>query len=115
MNLPSRKKLSVEWLLGWLEGNFDLSKRRAAAVKEALVKQNAIAADRLTAKGVPHLAPVSTNATDAGTAEKPALRAGAVLTYVFEYCYKNSTLRPNFVVLAPVLQNSLSLRRYQDA
>ena len=104
MNLPSRKKLSVKWRLGWLQGNFDLSKRRAAAVKNALVKQQAIAADRLTANGVPHLAPVSTNATDAGRAEKPARRAGVVLTCVFEYCYKNNSyLRPYFFVLDPIL------------
>ena len=104
MNLPSRKKLSVKWRLGWLQGNFDLLKRRAAAVKNALVKQQAIAADRLTANGVPHLAPVSTNATDAGRAEKPARRAGVVLTYVFDYCYKkNSFLRPCFLFLNPIL------------
>lgn len=51
---------------GGLEGNFDLSKRRAGAVKDALVKQYSIAADRLTANGVSYLAPVSTNGTDSG-------------------------------------------------
>ena len=54
---------------GGLEGNFDLSKRRAAAVKDALSKQYGIAADRLTANGVSYLAPVSTNGTDAGRAK----------------------------------------------
>ena len=54
---------------GGLEGNFELSKRRAGAVKDALVKQYAIAADRLTANGVSYLAPVSTNGTDAGRAK----------------------------------------------
>ena len=54
---------------GGLEGNFDLSKRRAGAVKDALVKQYGIAADRLTANGVSYLAPVSTNGTDAGRAK----------------------------------------------
>ena len=54
---------------GGLEGNFDLSKRRAGAVKDALVKQYAIPADRLTANGVSYLAPVSTNTTDAGRAK----------------------------------------------
>lgn len=104
MNLQTRKKLSVECRLGWLEGNFDLSKRRAAAVKDALVKQNTIASDRLTANGVPHLAPVSTNATDAGTVEKPVRRTGVVLTYVFDYCYKkNSFLRPCFLFSNPIL------------
>ena len=51
---------------GGLESNFDLSKRRAAAVKDMLVKQYGIAADRLTANGVSYLAPVSTNGNDAG-------------------------------------------------
>ena len=54
---------------GGLEGNFDLSKRRAVAVKDALSKQYGIAADRLTANGVSYLAPVSTNGTDAGRAK----------------------------------------------
>ena len=54
---------------GGLEGNFDLSKRRAGAVKDALVKQYAIGADRLTANGVSYLAPVSTNGTEAGRAK----------------------------------------------
>jgi OmpA-OmpF porin, OOP family len=54
---------------GGLEGNFDLSKRRAGAVKDTLVKQYGIAADRLTANGVSYLAPVSTNGTDAGRAK----------------------------------------------
>ena len=54
---------------GGLEGNFDLSKRRAGAVKDTLVKQYAIGADRLTANGVSYLAPVSTNGTEAGRAK----------------------------------------------
>lgn len=54
---------------GGLEGNFDLSKRRAGEVKDALVKQYGVAADRLTANGVSYLAPVSTNGTDAGRAK----------------------------------------------
>ena len=54
---------------GGLEGNFALSKNRAAAVRDALMKQFAIAGDRLTANGVSYLAPVSTNATDAGRAK----------------------------------------------
>ena len=51
---------------GGLEPNFDLSKRRAAAVKDMLVKQYGIATDRLTSNGVSYLAPVSTNGNDAG-------------------------------------------------
>ena len=54
---------------GGLEPNFDLSKRRAAAVKDMLVKQYGIAADRLTSNGVSYLAPVSTNGNDAGRAK----------------------------------------------
>lgn len=54
---------------GGLDGNFDLSKRRAAAVRDALVRQFDIAADRLTANGVSYLAPVSTNVTDVGRAK----------------------------------------------
>ncbi|MBC7728851.1 MAG: DUF4892 domain-containing protein [Microbacteriaceae bacterium] len=54
---------------GGLESNFDLSKRRAAAVKDALTQQFGVAGDRLTANGVSSLAPVSTNATDAGRAK----------------------------------------------
>ena len=54
---------------GGLEGNFDLSKRRAGAVKDALTKQYGIAAERLTANGVSYLAPVSTNSLEAGRAK----------------------------------------------
>lgn len=54
---------------GALAANFDLSKRRAEAVKAALVKDYGIAATRLTANGVASLAPVAPNTTDEGRAK----------------------------------------------
>jgi OmpA-OmpF porin, OOP family len=54
---------------GGLEANFALSKARANAVRDYLVKTGGIVADRLTANGVASLAPVSTNSTDAGRAK----------------------------------------------
>lgn len=54
---------------GGLDRNFDLSKRRAAAVRDALVRDYGIAAARLTANGVSYLAPVASNADDAGRAK----------------------------------------------
>ena len=54
---------------GGLEPNFDLSKRQAAAAKDALAKQFGIAGERLTTNGVSYLAPVSTNTTDDGRAK----------------------------------------------
>lgn len=53
---------------GKLEANFDLSKRRAEAVKAALVKDYGIAGTRLTANGVASLAPVAANTSDEGRA-----------------------------------------------
>lgn len=54
---------------GGLESNFDLSKRRAEAVRDALVAQYGIDAKRLSANGVSSLAPVASNADDAGRAK----------------------------------------------
>ncbi|TJY59857.1 flagellar motor protein MotB [Sinimarinibacterium sp. CAU 1509] len=54
---------------GQLQANFDLSKRRAEAVKSALITTYAIDAKRLTANGVSSLAPIATNQTDAGRAK----------------------------------------------
>lgn len=54
---------------GKLEANFNLSKRRAEAVKAALVKDYAIAAARLTANGVASLAPVAPNTSEEGRAK----------------------------------------------
>ena len=54
---------------GALAANFDLSKRRAEAVKAALVKDYGIAATRLSANGVASLAPVAPNTSDEGRAK----------------------------------------------
>jgi OOP family OmpA-OmpF porin len=51
---------------GGLAANIDLSRRRAAAVRDRLVAQHGIAAERLSAEGVGWLAPRATNATEAG-------------------------------------------------
>jgi outer membrane protein OmpA-like peptidoglycan-associated protein len=54
---------------GGLESNFDLSKRRAASVRQALIGQYAIDGARLTSNGVSYLAPVASNADEAGRAK----------------------------------------------
>jgi outer membrane protein OmpA-like peptidoglycan-associated protein len=51
---------------GSLASNLELSNARAAAVVEALVMQHGIAGDRLEARGVGPLAPVSNNTGQAG-------------------------------------------------
>jgi len=53
---------------GAFEHNQDLSKRRADAVKDALVTEYQIAAARLGSYGVANLAPVASNADSAGRA-----------------------------------------------
>jgi len=53
-------------MTGELEYNMNLSHNRAKAVADTLVKQHGIAADRLDAKGVGPLCPVSTNRTEEG-------------------------------------------------
>ena len=55
--------------VGTLAANLDLSKRRADAVATALSRDYGIARDRLTANGVASLAPISSNAEDAGKAK----------------------------------------------
>ena len=55
--------------VGALAANIDLSKRRADAVVNALAKDYGIARERLTANGVASLAPVASNADDAGKAK----------------------------------------------
>lgn len=52
---------------GTLEANIALSKRRAEAVRQALILRG-IAAARLDAEGVGYLAPLASNATEAGRA-----------------------------------------------
>ena len=54
---------------GALESNIALSKRRAEAVNAALASQYGIAATRLSAFGVADLAPVASNADEAGRAK----------------------------------------------
>jgi len=67
---PSLKVLVVGHTdnVGAFEFNEDLSKRRAKAVVEALASKHGIEAARMTPLGASFMAPVSTNATDAGRA-----------------------------------------------
>ena len=55
--------------VGAVAYNKDLSEKRAQAVVQWLVRQHAIAGDRLTPAGVGPLAPVATNATEEGRAK----------------------------------------------
>jgi outer membrane protein OmpA-like peptidoglycan-associated protein len=54
---------------GALDANLDLSRRRAQAVVAALVREQGIAAARLTPQGVGMAAPVATNRDDGGRAK----------------------------------------------
>ncbi len=54
---------------GSLDHNLGLSKRRAEAVKNALIRDFGVAAGRLTPNGVASLAPVATNGTEEGRAK----------------------------------------------
>jgi outer membrane protein OmpA-like peptidoglycan-associated protein len=54
---------------GGLDHNLALSKQRADAVTAALTATYGIAAVRLTANGVAYLAPVASNAAEAGRAK----------------------------------------------
>lgn len=54
--------------VGGLQSNLDLSDRRAAAVKQALVRDYGVDGSRLETRGVGPLAPVSTNTGEAGRA-----------------------------------------------
>lgn len=51
---------------GSIESNFDLSKRRAFAIKAALSSQYGLAETRTAAHGVAQLAPIASNSDDAG-------------------------------------------------
>lgn len=53
-------------MTGSIDYNMELSANRAQAVVDALVERFGISADRLTAKGVGPLCPVSTNRTEEG-------------------------------------------------
>jgi OOP family OmpA-OmpF porin len=55
--------------IGKFDYNMGLSKRRAAAVEQALVQQQGIAAERLKSWGVGFLSPVASNQTDEGRAK----------------------------------------------
>ncbi len=52
---------------GGLELNIDLSRQRAESVRQALIERG-VPADRLEARGVGFLAPLASNATEAGRA-----------------------------------------------
>jgi OmpA-OmpF porin, OOP family len=54
---------------GALESNLQLSQRRADAVVAALVQRHAVDGKRLTARGVANLAPLASNAVEAGRAK----------------------------------------------
>src|SRR6202011_3397818 len=56
--------------------NQDLSERRAAAVRQALVTQFGVTAGRLTPKGYGLTRPVETNATVEGRAHNPGVSMG---------------------------------------
>ena len=55
-------------MMGSLEHNIDLSKRRAASVIEALVTGHGVSGERLTPHGIGPLAPVGSTDTEAGRA-----------------------------------------------
>jgi outer membrane protein OmpA-like peptidoglycan-associated protein len=55
--------------VGTYEGNLSLSRSRAEAVVEALVSRHDIARNRAVPAGVGPLAPMASNATEAGRAE----------------------------------------------
>ncbi|MFN3845176.1 MAG: OmpA family protein, partial [Paracoccaceae bacterium] len=51
---------------GGLEGNIALSRKRAEAVRQYLIKEHGIPAKQLEAQGVGYLAPRASNQTDDG-------------------------------------------------
>lgn len=55
--------------VGGFDANLALSRRRAEAVVTTLLKEHGVARDRLTANGVASLAPVQSNAEEAGRAK----------------------------------------------
>lgn len=59
--------------------NMKLSADRAVSVMEALTADHGIGAERLDAHGVGPLAPVATNATEEGRAEKPPRRSSGAI------------------------------------
>ena len=60
--------------------NLDLSRRRAEAIAEELVKSYRIGAPRLRTAGVAHLAPVGSNGNEAGQGVEPEGGAGGAVS-----------------------------------
>jgi outer membrane protein OmpA-like peptidoglycan-associated protein len=54
---------------GSVDSNMGLSRARAAAVVDALIKQHAVKRERLGSEGVGPYAPLSNNTSDAGRAK----------------------------------------------
>ncbi len=52
--------------VGSLEANIDLSRKRAAVVRQRLIETYGVAADRVSAEGMGYLAPVASNLTAEG-------------------------------------------------
>ncbi|MCA0870866.1 OmpA family protein [Seohaeicola saemankumensis] len=52
--------------VGSLEANIELSRRRAAVVRQRLIETHGVAADRVSAEGMGYLAPVASNLTPEG-------------------------------------------------
>ncbi|MDQ2066879.1 OmpA family protein [Xinfangfangia sp. CPCC 101601] len=64
---------------GGLESNIALSKKRAQAVRQALLKAHGVAAGQVSAEGVGPLAPRQSNQTEAGRTANRRVEAVAVL------------------------------------
>ncbi len=60
---------------GSLEANIEISRRRAAAVRQRLIDAYGISPDRLEANGMGYLAPVASNLTEEGRAENRRVEA----------------------------------------
>ncbi|MGR3713868.1 MAG: OmpA family protein [Shimia sp.] len=61
--------------VGGLEGNTELSRRRAAAVMQRLIETHKVTAAQLEARGVGYLAPVASNLSEAGRAANRRVEA----------------------------------------
>ncbi|SEN32878.1 OmpA-OmpF porin, OOP family [Loktanella fryxellensis] len=60
---------------GNLDANIDLSRQRAAAVRDRLIADHGVSADRLTAAGMGYLSPVASNLTPDGRAANRRVEA----------------------------------------
>jgi flagellar motor protein MotB len=74
---------------GSVDANFDLSKRRAMAVKTALASQYGVSDTRTAGHGVAHLAPVASNVDDAGRAKNRRVEL-----VPFSCTFGRATVRP---------------------